>query len=229
MELLKQFFIQRLILYIIIAVFSFFVIVPLGDLRLKFTDDHCSRCLLYSDISLANSAGNNTTGTSMAITFGDQEVCEYSIAVSSVFCLIYPLIMGALYFYFHRRDSAETREENKLDLAHFLFWIHIAVEIGVVVLTLVSAAMISRGFMHICEGLVDGGIIESCMDAEKLTDWKGYDGSNFFISLSVATAGSWLVWTSWVLQGLLGVWKLWRLNMLPALGCCDRHGDSGLP
>ena len=35
MELMKHFFIQRILLYIIITFFSFFVIVPLGDLRVS--------------------------------------------------------------------------------------------------------------------------------------------------------------------------------------------------
>lgn len=49
----------------------------------------------------------------MGINFGEQEVCEYSIAVSSVFCLIYPLVAVVVYFFMFRRDSAETRDENK--------------------------------------------------------------------------------------------------------------------
>lgn len=35
LELLKHFYIQRIIMYGIIAVFSFLVIVPLGDLRVS--------------------------------------------------------------------------------------------------------------------------------------------------------------------------------------------------
>ncbi|XP_059158590.1 uncharacterized protein LOC131942699 [Physella acuta] len=214
LELLKHFYIQRIIMYGIIAVFSFLVIVPLGDLRIRFTDDHCSRCILYSEMDF------NVSETSDAryfrIRFGEQEVCEYSIAVSSVFCLIYPIAAALIYFYLYRRDNAE-RDENKLDLSHCLFLIHIAVEFAVVILMLVSASMISAGFMHFCQSVTVG--VGSCIDAQNFSDWRGYDGSNFYEALAVATAGGWLLFVSWMFQGLLGLWKLWRLNVLPVLPC----------
>ncbi|XP_005107154.1 uncharacterized protein LOC101860766 [Aplysia californica] len=230
MELLKQFFIQRIILYAFIAFFSFFVIVPLGDLRIKFTDDHCSRCLLYSDVVYNVSVSPDISY--FRIRFGEQEVCEYSIAVTSVLCLIYPLVVGGIYFYLYRRDSAETRDENKLDLGHCLFLVHVLLEVAFVLLILVSASMISRGFQHLCESLGAGRdlvppLLDSCSDAQNFHSWRGYDGSNFYVTLSVATAGSWFLFLSWLLQALLGLWKLWRLNMLPVLPlgclpCCDR-------
>lgn len=77
--------------------------------QIRFTDDHCSRCILYADVSVN---GSNTSALPV-IEFGEQEVCEYSLAVSSVFCLIYPFLAGAIYVVLYRRDSKETREENK--------------------------------------------------------------------------------------------------------------------
>ncbi|RUS84610.1 hypothetical protein EGW08_007637 [Elysia chlorotica] len=220
LELCKHFFIQRFIIYVIIAFFSFFVIVPLGDLRIRFTDDHCSRCILYSEIEY------NVNATASAlyfrINFGEQEVCEYSIAVASVFCLIYPLVAAAAYLLLYRRDSHEMREENKIDLGHFLFLLHIGVELVIVLFVLVSSCMVSNGFRLLCDSILKGRdttpkILDSCMDAENFADWRGYDGSNFYTSLSVATAGSWFLFVSWLMQGILGMWKLWRLNMLPVL------------
>lgn len=216
LELLKHFYIQKIIVYCFIAIFSFLVIVPLGDLRIRFTDDHCSRCLLYSEMDFNVSA--TAEATYFRIRFGEQEVCEYSIAVSSVFCLIYPIIVGLIYVYLYQRDNNET-DENKLDLSHCLFLLHIIAELCVVILMLVSACMISAGFKHLCDSLLTG--LKSCIEAQEFSDWRGYDGSNFYVSLSVATAGSWLLFVSWLMQGLLGLWKLWRLNMLPVFPCCS--------
>jgi len=226
MELLKQFFVQRSILYSMITFFSFFVIVPLGDLRLRFTDGHCSRCLLYTDFSFPRSNNTSLPAQFSIQEFGDQEVCEYSLAVTSVFSLIYPLLAMFMYLHLYRKDAAETREENKTDLGHFLFLTHVLVELVMLVLVLVSGSLVSQGFSHICQSLSDG--LSSCSDAQNsATSWGVYDGSNFYLDLMVATTGSWLVFVCWLLQGMLGVWKLWRLNMLPVfdLPCGDRGGD----
>ncbi|GFO25979.1 transmembrane protein 179 [Plakobranchus ocellatus] len=197
--------------------------------QIRFTDGHCSRCLLYSDVEY------NLNATSAAlyfrIEFGEQEVCEYTIAVASVFCLIYPLLAAAAYLLLYRRDSQEMREENKIDLGHFLFLLHIVVELAIVILVLVSSCMVSHGFKLLCDSLLKGRdttpkILDSCSDAQDFEDWRGYDGSNFYTSLSVATAGSWFQFVAWLMQGLLGLWKLWRLNMLPVLPgipCCIRE------
>ncbi|BFZ12300.1 hypothetical protein BsWGS_15339 [Bradybaena similaris] len=222
LELLKNFYIQRIVVYFVIAVFSFLVIVPLGDLRLRFTDGHCSRCLLYSKVMFAHNTSSAQTYC-VGIEFGEQEVCEYSIAVSSVFCLIYPLLFAVVYFFMYRRDNAETRDENKLDLAQGLFLLHIMFEMTVVIFMLVSACLITAGYRFICDSLSgDGHQLSSCMDAENFASWCGYDGSNFYVSLAVSTAGGWCLFVSWLMQGLLGMWKLWRLNMLPVLPlpCC---------
>ncbi|KAH9514778.1 hypothetical protein Btru_023622 [Bulinus truncatus] len=221
LEIIKQFYVQRIIIYGFITIFSFLVIVPLGDLKIRFTDEHCSRCLLYSDFDF--NVNNTPEATYFRIRFGEQEVCEYSIAVSSVFCLIYPIIAILIYVYLYRRDNSKT-DENKLDMSHGFFIIHVVTELCVAILMLVSAGLISAGFQHICDSLkaaVNLKYISSCSDAQNFSDWRNYDGSNFYASLSVATAGSWLLFATWLMQGLLGLWKLWWLNVLPVLPCCS--------
>ncbi|XP_013090195.2 uncharacterized protein LOC106074020 [Biomphalaria glabrata] len=220
LEILKHYYIQKILIYGFTFLCSFLVIVPLGDLKIKFTDEHCSRCLLYSDFDF--NVNNTPQATYFKIRFGEQEVCEYSLAVSSVFCLIYPVIAVLLYIYLYRRDNSKT-DENKLDLSHGLYVIHIITELCVAILILVSAGLITSGFRHICDSLdaaVTLKLIDSCSGAQSFADWRNYDGSNFYVSLSVATAGCWLLFVSWLLQSLLGLWKLWWLNVLPVFPCC---------
>ncbi|KAL8614852.1 hypothetical protein ACOMHN_063202 [Nucella lapillus] len=206
------------------------------------------QCLLYADVvhkQANNSNGNNNSSSNNSISttaasrgvqqggglvahlqFGSPSVCEYSLAVSALFSLIYSLAMVGVYLYGFRRE----RKNKDTDLGQVWFLVHGVVEVGVVVLMLVSACTVSHGFTTLCTHIADAPLpgyqLDSCSDAQDF-QWANYDISNFYVCLSVATAGSWFQCLFWLLQAVFGTWKLWRLNMLPVLPDWLKPGSSG--
>ncbi|XP_067680389.1 transmembrane protein 179-like [Haliotis asinina] len=208
-ELVKQFHLQRAFLYGFIILSSFFVFAPLGDLQISFGH----RCLLYADVTY------NVTVTPRYRYFrvhfpSDASVCDYNIIIAVAFSLIYASVAagGYVFLYFKQKKNKEV------DIARLWFLVHCASEVAVLVLVLVSACTISAGFSHVCQQLMTAnahGInLASCSDAQSFQSWRGYDGSNFHVCLSIATVGSWFSFVFWLLQTLFGGWKLWRLNMI---------------
>ena len=71
-------------------------------LQTKFDD----KCLLYSDV--VYEYYNTSTGPHSVIfriRFGPQSVCEYNLAVSALFSLIYSLIMIGVYIFIYFREK----------------------------------------------------------------------------------------------------------------------------
>nr|KAG5712004.1 hypothetical protein BaRGS_026445 [Batillaria attramentaria] len=220
-EYAKSFYLQRVAVYSLIVLSSFFVIIPMGLLQTNFDNN----CLLYADVAYEY---DNTSHPYVyfKIRFGPASVCEYSLGLSALFSLIYPLAMIGGYLFIYVKDKGE----NKRDLAQLAFLVHILVEVVVSLFMLVSACTISAGFTDLCDDITNTGVaqyrVDSCSDAQNFHDWRGYDGSNFHECLSVATAGSWFQFVFWLLLAVFGVWKLWRLNMLPVLPDWMKPGSS---
>ena len=64
------------------------------------------KCLLYSDV--VYEYYNNSAGLHSAVfrvRFGPQSVCEYNLAVSALFSLIYPLVMIGVYIFIYVREK----------------------------------------------------------------------------------------------------------------------------
>lgn len=225
-EYAKSFYLQRVAVYSVIVLTSFFVIVPLGILQTKFDRN----CLLYADVTYEpySSTTTSTQFVLFKIQFGPTSVCEYNLGMSALFSLIYALAMIAGYLFIYVKDKGD----NKMDLAHVAFLVHIVLEVVVMVMMLVSACTISHGFRELCEDITNPNTnipnhrVESCTDAQKFHDWRNFDGSNFHDCLACATAGSWFQFVCWLLQAAFGVWKLWRLNMLPVLPAWFKPGSS---
>ncbi|PVD26490.1 hypothetical protein C0Q70_14167 [Pomacea canaliculata] len=171
-------------------------------------------CVLYSDVVYEHYNETNDNNVYFRIRFGASSVCNYNLAVTAIFSIIYSSAMIAGYIFIYFRDKGD----KKIDLAHIAFLIHCLTEMAVALLMLVLACMVSAGFTHLCKGITSGPYsVPSCSHAEKFKDWRGHDATNFYTCLAVATAGAWFQFVFWLLQGLFGVWKLWRLNMLPVL------------
>ncbi|KAL8608253.1 hypothetical protein ACOMHN_042120 [Nucella lapillus] len=102
-------------------------------------------------------------------------------------------------------------------------------EVAVVVLMVVSACTVSHGFAVLCDDVTDTGIaifqVDRCYQAQR-HNWRGFDASNFFICLAVATAGCWAQTVLWAFQALLVLKKLWRLHILPSLTDWMKESDS---
>ncbi|KAK6182859.1 hypothetical protein SNE40_010448 [Patella caerulea] len=209
LEYVKQFLLQRVCMYGLIILASLFVVSPLGSLQTTFNEN----CLLYSDV-------NYTTWNNVhyfAVKFGSSSICDYDLAVAVIFCIFYPAILIAANIFLFFREKAD----KKVDLSHFLFVGNCILDVVITILVLVMACTISAGFTYLCDQLMAGqsqGMpISSCSDAQKFENWRELDGSNFHLDLSIATAGSWITFIFWFLQAFFGMWKLWRLNMLPTV------------
>ncbi|KAK7104948.1 transmembrane protein 179-like [Littorina saxatilis] len=220
-EYAKSFFLQRAAGYCFIILASLFVLCPLGVLQTEFDDN----CLLYSEVHYE--LFNKSVGGMVVwrMKFGPQSVCQYNLAVSAIFSLIYALVMVLGYIFLYIRD----REKNEIDLGQIAFLVHGVLEVVVVVLMLVSACTISHGFTTLCDQFTDTGLrgytVDSCSHVQT-HNWRGYDATNFFVCLAVATAGSWFQFIFWLLQTVFVLWKLWRLNMLPVLPEWMKRGSS---
>lgn len=210
-QLAKSFCLQRVLLYSLIILSCFFLVIPLGLLQTSFDGN----CLLYADFVYEHT--NSSQYVFFKLRFGPSSVCDYSLGLSVLFSLIYALFMIGGYLFIYFKD----RRQNKMDLAHMGFLVHVLVEILVSLLVLVSACTISGGFKDLCDDITNTNVpqfqVHSCSDAQNFHDWRGFDGDNFHKCLSVALAGSWFQFVFWLLQTGLGLWKLWRLNMLPVL------------
>lgn len=225
LEYAKSFFLQRAAGYCLIILSSLFVLVPLGDLNTKFD----RKCLLYSDVAyelVNDTISGKPHSVLFKIRFGNSSVCEYNIAISAIFSLIYALAMVVVYIFLYIKE----RGNKATDLGQTAFLVHGIVEVVVAVMMLVSACTISHGFTMLCSDMTDTSAvpvftIDRCSVAQN-HDWRGYDGSNFYVCLAVATAGSWFQFVFWTLQSAFVVWKLWRLNMLPVLPDCMKPGSS---
>ncbi|XP_076464061.1 transmembrane protein 179B-like [Babylonia areolata] len=223
-EYAKSFFLQRAAGYCLIVLSSLFVIAPLGVLQTQLDQ----QCLLYADVvhELQNVSAGALPRGSFRFRFGPPSVCEYSLAVSALFSLLYPLVMIGVHVFAFLRE----KRNKDTDLGQVWFLVHGVVEVVVVVLVLVSACTISHGFTSLCSDITDVQILsrqlDKCSDAQQYK-WGDYDVSNFYVCLSVATAGSWFQFVFWLLQAAFVMWKLWRLNMLPVCPDWMKPGSSG--
>ncbi|XP_041352963.1 uncharacterized protein LOC121371269 isoform X2 [Gigantopelta aegis] len=212
LQYVKQFYLQRVVLYGLIALSSFFVIGPLGEVLVNFGD----KCILYADVEFIKNS--SYTATYFLVKFPpDSSVCHYNLVIAIVFSLVYAGVAIALYIYLYFK----ARDSESLDIANIYFVIHCVLDVAVAVLVLVAACTISRGFSYVCDQFMNGvnhGInMHSCSDAQRFENWFNIDASNFHLCLSIAVVGSWLCFLFWLMQAVFGGWKLWRLNMLPTI------------
>ncbi|XP_076442539.1 uncharacterized protein LOC143281288 [Babylonia areolata] len=225
-DLAHNFLLRRAVGYGLIVLSSLFVLIPMGVLQTKFGRE----CLLYSDVvyEYFRSPGGRPDSVLFRVRFGPQSMCQYTVAVSALFSLIFSLVVGAVYAVFFQRERA-SKEASAVLTGQGVMVAQGVVEVVVAVLMLVSACTVSHGFASLCGGVTDTGIaifqVPRCSEAQRY-NWRGFDASNFVVCLAVATAGCWLQFTLWSLQAALELREIWRLHILPSLPDWVKDPDS---
>ncbi|ESO86159.1 hypothetical protein LOTGIDRAFT_235530 [Lottia gigantea] len=186
----------RTVLYGAIFILSMFIFAPMANQM----NTHDGLCVLYGDAEAVEGYSEKTT-------------CNYTIAIGVLFGFIYGGIMtvvGVL--------SLLGKLKKPENFSGVLFLINVILDLISFILVLITACMISVGFQALCNSLISILQIksDSCQQVYLKIPSTG-ERDEFYTPLAVAEAGAWISFVIWMLQVVIGVFLLWRNNMIPCI------------
>ncbi|XP_071079430.1 transmembrane protein 179B-like [Haliotis cracherodii] len=196
--------IVRTALYAVIIICSLIIFSALGVSMSK----HDQNCLLYAEIKKS---------------YGSVSICNYSIAIAVIFCLLCPIaviVLTVLTFIGILKDKI-------IQFAELPFLIQVIADGVAFFLVLISACTISVGFKTLCDSLV-GSTDVSCSVAAVIPIHDKTEKDYFHGNLSAAEGGAWTAVIVWLVQLIGGLFVLWRNGRLTCLPCLPspKHSPS---
>ncbi|CAG0912298.1 unnamed protein product [Notodromas monacha] len=153
-------------------------------------------CLLFSTGTWREEDGQ------FVVDWASQLYCDYCIAVGGLLAILCLVQMYRLITFLYRG----------LDSSFLSAFCDVVISVGMAVLVLASAVMITTGFKSWCDDIM--GRFPSCNDAavNPIDKADGIQTSGFYVQLGTAQFGAWGSWAACVGMSVFALLKVWQYH-----------------